>query len=226
VDASLGGVHEILLYVCAAVVVAAGSQLLIALAVDEPGPPWVILRRVWERPVPWVAAGLVALLTVMAVAQVAHPAIIEDLQRDPHGGWWRVVTALLVQSSGGVQLVFNWAALVVVAPIAERVIGPAATLAVFLIAGVTAQVVSAAGWSRYGGGDSVAICGLVGALAVFYLLRGPRSGLRRLALLIPAAALVLLLLTNNHGAGLAVGCVLGLPLALRGRADRPAVVSS
>jgi len=207
-------VHGILLYVCAAVVVAAGSQVLIAFAVGEPGPPWLILRQVWGRPFPWVAAGLVALLTVMAVVQVAHPAVIEDLQRDPHGGWWRVVTALLVQSSGGVQLVFNLAALIVVAPIAERVIGPAATLAVFLIAGVTAQVVSAAGWSRVGGGDSVAICGLVGALAVLCTLRGPRPGLRRLALLIPAAAVVLLLLANNHGVGLAVGCVLGLPLAV------------
>jgi len=207
-------VHGILLYVCAAVVVAAGSQVLIAFAVGEPGPPWLILRQVWARPFPWVAAGLVALLTVMAAVQVAHPAVIGDLQREPGGGWWRVVSALLVQSSGGFQLVFNLAALIVVAPIAERTIGPAATLAVYLIAGVTAQVVSAAGWSRHGGGDSVAICGLVGALAVLYALRGPRVGLRRLALLIPAAAVVLLLLTNNHGVGLAVGCVLGLPLAL------------
>ena len=207
--------HGILLYVCAAVVVAAGSQVLIAFAVGEPGPPWLILRQVWGRPFPWVAAGLVALLTVMAVVQVAHPAVIGDLQREPGGGWWRVVSALLVQSSGGFQLVFNLAALIVVAPIAERTIGPAATLAVYLIAGVTAQVVSAAGWSRHGGGDSVAICGLVGALAVLYALRGPRVWLRRLALLIPAAAVVLLLLlTNNHGVGLAVGCVLGLPLAL------------
>jgi rhomboid protease GluP len=210
-----------LLYLCAAVVVAVGSQILIACSGAEPGPPWLLLRRIWGRPFPWVAAGLVALLTVMAVTQVVHPAVIGDLQRDPDGGWWRPVTALLVQSSGGFQLVFNLAALIVVAPIAERVIGPAATLAVFLIAGVAAQVVSAAGWSRHGGGDSVAICGLVGALAVRYALRGPRPGLRRLALLIPAAAVVLLLLTNNHGVGLAAGCLLGLPLAsIRSDRDR------
>ena len=218
--------HEVLLYLCAAAVVAAGSQVLVAYSGAEPGPPWLILRRVWARPVPWVAAGLVALLTVMAVVQVVHPAVIGDLQRDPGGGWWRCGTALLVQSSGGVQLVFNWAALVVVAPIAERTIGPTAALAVYLIAGVTAQAVSAAGWSPHGGGDSVAICGLVGALAVRYLLRGPRPGLRRLTLLIPAATLVLLLLTNNHGVGLAVGCLLGLPLALRDRTRTPAAVSS
>ena len=213
--------HGVLLYICAAVVVAAGSQVLIAYSGAEPGPPWLILRKIWSRPLPWVAAGLVALLTVMGVAQVVHPALIGDLERDPHGGWWRVLTALLVQSSGGIQLVFNWAALVVVAPIAERAIGPAVTLAVFLIAGVIAQVVSAAGWSRHGGGDSVAICGLVGALAALYLLRGPRPGLRRLTLLIPAAAVLLLLLANNHGVGLAVGCLLGLPLAVTAGRDRP-----
>jgi rhomboid protease GluP len=66
----------------------------------------------------------------------------------------------------------------------------------------------------------VAICGLVGALAVSYSLRGTRRDLRLLQLLIPVAALVLCVLTNNHGVGLAVGCVLGVPLA--GRLGRPA----
>jgi rhomboid protease GluP len=208
--------RESLLYVCAAVVVAVGSSLLSVLVAGEPGPPWIVLRRAWERPVPWAALALVAVLTVMAIAQLVHPAVIGDLQREPHGGWWRCVTALLVQSSGSVQLIFNWLALVVVAPIAERAIGAAATLAVFLLAGVISHVVSTAGWSPHGGGDSVAICGLVGALSTLYALRGNRPPLRRLSLLIPAAALVLLLLTNNHGVGLAAGCLLGLPLARRG----------
>jgi membrane associated rhomboid family serine protease len=52
-----------------------------------------------------------------------------------------------VQSSGGFQLIFNLAALIVVAPIAERVLSAATTLAVFLLAGVTSHVVSTAGWA-------------------------------------------------------------------------------
>ncbi|WP_436533771.1 rhomboid family intramembrane serine protease [Actinoplanes sp. HUAS TT8] len=218
--------HDIALYLCAGVVVGIGSQVLLAFTVSERIPPSVLLRRIWARPVPWVAAGLVALLTVMAVLQVAHPAIIDDLQREPGGGWWRCVTGLLVQTSGWVQLLGNLAALIVVAPVAERVLGSVTTLAVYLIAGVAAQAVSVAGWSPHGGGDSVAICGLVGALSVLYALRGnqrdagdERDGdahaqrLRRLALLVPVAAVVLLVLTNNHGVGLAVGCLLGVPLA-------------
>jgi rhomboid protease GluP len=107
--------HEVLLYLSAAAVVAIGSLVLVASIDTEPGPPWVILRKAWARPIPWAAFALVALLTIMAVVQVVHPAVIDDLQRDPHGGWWRSVTALLVQSSGSFQLIFNLAALIVVA---------------------------------------------------------------------------------------------------------------
>jgi rhomboid protease GluP len=207
-------VHVIVLYLCAGAVVAAGMQVLVALAgPEEPGPPWLLLRRIWTRPVPWTAFALVSLMAIMAVAQTVHPALIGDLQRDPAGGWWRCVTALLVQSSGAVQLFVNLAALVVVAPIAERTFGAVAMLAVYLLAGVSSHLVSAAGWSPHGAGNSVAIYGLVGALAVFYLLRGDRLVPRRLAVLVPAAAIVLCVLTNNHGIGLAVGCLLGVPLA-------------
>jgi rhomboid protease GluP len=202
---------NIALYVCAGVVVFVGSQIL--LARTGFGPPWEVVPRMWRRPVPPAAAVLVAALALMGVWQTADPAIIGTLQRDPDGGWWRVVTALLVQSSGWFQTVFNFAALVVVAPVAARTLGNLRALAVYLVAGVAAQVVSAADWSPHGGGDSVAICGLVGALAVGYALRGTRRELRLAALAIPAAAVALCLLTNNHGIGLAVGCLLGVPLA-------------
>ena len=92
--------REVLLYLGAAVVVAVGCLVLTALIDTEPGPPWVILRKAWARPIPWAAFGLVALLTVMAVVQVVHPAVIDDLQRDPHGGWWRCVTAASRHAAG------------------------------------------------------------------------------------------------------------------------------
>lgn len=199
---------HVILYLCAAAVVLAGTQLLLELTGF--GPPWEVVPRMWRRPVPPVAAALVAVLAVMGVVQTVHPAIIGTLERDPDGGWWRCVTALLVQSSGWFQVVFNLAALVVVAPVAARTLGSLWTLVVYLVAGVAAHVVSTAGWSPHGGGDSVAICGLVGALAVGYSLRGTRRDLRRLLLLIPAAAVVLCALTNNHGVGLAVGCLFGV----------------
>ncbi|MFE0178255.1 rhomboid family intramembrane serine protease [Streptomyces sp. NPDC059002] len=211
--------HSVLLYGCAVVVIVSGIQLLATLATqdhEEMSPPLALLRA-WRQPVPRAATGLVAAMVVLGVAQTAAPAMIDALERHPHGAWWRAVTALTVQSSGWFQLLFNLAALAVVAPLAERQFGSWRMVLVFMASGVTAQAVSMAGWSLQGGGDSVAICGLVGALATWYAARGSVIALRRVTLLIPAAGLVLCLLANNHGVGLLVGSALGVGLATSAR---------
>ncbi|MFI7009818.1 rhomboid family intramembrane serine protease [Streptomyces sp. NPDC050145] len=214
--------HSVALYGCAAVVVVVGVRVLAAIAVlgdrdaREVAPPQALLRA-WRRPLPWAAALLVTVMVAFGIAQLAAPGLIDALERQPHGDWWRAGTALLVQSSGWFQLLFNLAALAAVAPVAERHFGPVRTLMVFLLSGVTAQAVSMSGWSPTGGGDSVAICGLVGALATWYALRGTDPLLRRTAPLVPLAGLVLCLLTNNHGVGLLMGSLLGAGLALPAR---------
>ncbi|GAA0315804.1 hypothetical protein GCM10010302_63620 [Streptomyces polychromogenes] len=206
--------HRVVLYGCAVAVVASGVGVLAALVARDDGnvPPPVALIRAWRRPVPPVAAGMVAVMVVLGVAQNVVPGMVGALEREPGGGWWRAVTALGVQSSGWGQLLLNLAALAVVAPVAERQFGAWRTVLVFAVSGVAAQAVSMAGWSPRGGGDSVAICGLVGALAAWYVVRG--DGARRgAALLVPAAGLVLCLLADNHGVGLLVGGGLGAALA-------------
>ncbi|MFE1954433.1 rhomboid family intramembrane serine protease [Streptomyces sp. NPDC059524] len=220
--------HSVMLYGCAAVVVVVGVRVLAAIAVlgdrdtqetrdtGETSPPQALLRA-WRRPLPWAAALLVAVMVAFGIAQLAAPGVIDALERQPHGDWWRAGTALLVQSSGWFQILFNLAALVAVAPVAERHFGPVRTLMIFVLSGVTAQAVSMSGWSPTGGGDSVAICGLVGALATWYALRGTDLLLRRTAPLVPLAGLVLCLLTNNHGVGLLMGSLLGAGLALPAR---------
>ncbi|MDL2081900.1 rhomboid family intramembrane serine protease [Streptomyces sp. GXMU-J15] len=207
--------HGVLLYGCAVAVIGSGIQLLTTLATKDGAetPPPLALLQAWRHPVPRAATALLVTMVVLGVAQTAAPAMIDTLERHPHGAWWRAVTALLVQSSGWFQLLFNLAALAVVAPIAERQFGAWRTLLIFSVSGVTAQAVSMAGWSLQGGGDSVAICGLVGALATWYAARGSVVALRRTALAIPAAGLVLCLLTNNHGVGLVIGSALGAGLA-------------
>ncbi|MEU3466873.1 rhomboid family intramembrane serine protease [Streptomyces sp. NPDC006687] len=216
--------HTLALYACAAAVLASGVPLLASLAAEgrERTPPPLALLRAWRRPVPPVAAGLVAVMAVLGAVQTAVPAMVGALERKPDGAWWRAVTALLVQSSGGVQLLFNLVALAAVVPVAERWFGPWRTVLVLAVSGVAAQAVSMAGWSTRGGGDSVAICGLVGALATAYAARGGVAALRRAALLVPAAALVLCLLANNHGVGLLVGCLLGVVPAAAGTRTPPA----
>ncbi|WP_052713566.1 rhomboid family intramembrane serine protease [Streptomyces katrae] len=215
--------HTVSVYGCAAAVVVPGIQVLAALAAEgqERTPPPLALLRAWRRPVPRVASVLVAAMVLLGVVQTVVPATVEALEREPHGPWWRAVTALAVQSSGWFQLLLNLAALVVVAPVAERQFGAWRTGLVFAASGVAAQSVSMAGWSPRGGGDSVAICGLVGALAAWYAVRGGTTALRWAALAVPAAGLGLCLLTNNHGVGLLVGCALGLGIALAAPARPP-----
>ncbi|WP_424855577.1 rhomboid family intramembrane serine protease [Streptomyces sp. SAI-170] len=199
-----------------------GTQILAAVIGPgrAAGGPLVPLGA-WRRPFPVGAAALVALMTAFAVAQSAFPAMVGRLERVPDGAWWRVLTALLVQSSGWFQIVFNLAALIAVAPVAEWLFGTVRMLGVYVTGGVAAQVVSAAGWSPHGAGNSVAVCALVGALAAGYALRGSVPGVRRLALLVPAAGTVLCLLADNHGVGLLVGAALGTGLTLLQRTDEP-----
>ncbi|WP_189304902.1 rhomboid family intramembrane serine protease [Streptomyces albospinus] len=178
---------------------------------------------------PWGTITLFAVMAVMAVVQYAVPAAVNDLMRQPgalsNGQWWRAGTALLVQSSGITQIALNLPALLVVGAVAESALGRWRTLAVFLTSGVLAHVVSLADWSPRGGGDSVAICGLLGALAVTCLLRGNALGLTFkdswYALIVPAAGLFLCLVHNNHGAGLLAGCLLGLAITARMRTRLP-----
>ncbi|MEV5510903.1 rhomboid family intramembrane serine protease [Streptomyces orinoci] len=206
--------HVITLYAGAVAVIGPGMQIIAARTTGRRTAPPQLLAALWRRPVPWAAAGLLAVMVVMALVQTAVPGVMGHLERTPDGPWWRAVTALLVQTSGWTQLTFNLAALVGIAPAAERLLGPVLMPVVFLLSGIAAHAVSMAGWSVHGGGDSVGLCGLVGALACAYALTGERAGLRWTALLVPVAGALLCVLRNNHGIGLLAGSVLGAALTL------------
>ncbi|MEV5948244.1 rhomboid family intramembrane serine protease [Streptomyces sp. NPDC051993] len=214
--------HMVILYCCAAAVVVPGTKIIQAEAGGRRVSPVELLRILWRRPVPWAAVAVIAAMAVMAAVQTVAPSVMDHLQREPGAPWWRAVTALLVQTSGWPQLTFNLAAAVVVTPVAQRLLGPVLMPLVFLVSGVAAQAVSMAGWSVTGGGDSVALCGLVGALAIARTLHAATPAARLLPLLVPAAGLVLCALSNNHGVGVLTGCVLGaIAMALPGRRPRP-----
>jgi membrane associated rhomboid family serine protease len=216
--------REVVLYLCAAMVIWSGVRLIQERLGAENHPP-VELLKLLRRPVPPFATFLAALMAVMAVVQIVHPSVIGTLERDPGGAWWHCVTALLVQSDGWEQIIFNYAALVAIAPFAERMVGSRPAALVYLVSGVAAQAVSTAGWYPIGAGNSVALCGQLAACATLYILRGPDPALRHRLLLIPTAALILCALTNNHGIGLLTGCVFGATFAALNRwpvaGDRP-----
>jgi membrane associated rhomboid family serine protease len=125
-------------------------------------------------------SGRAPILTIIAVTgalaaaavQYTVPAAVPALQRDPsalrHGEVWRLVTPLLVQTLGWYQVAANLATLVVVGLATERVLGGWRWAALFT-AGAAGGQFAAYAWHEPGGGDSIAICGLAGGLAVALL---------------------------------------------------------
>jgi membrane associated rhomboid family serine protease len=119
------------------------------------------------RRTPVLTAALVVVTAVVSVAGLLSPPLLAALQRAPaglHGQAWRWVTSLLVQDGGVFGTVSNLAFLLVIGAAAEQVLPRRAMLGLYLTAGLVGQ---AAGylWQPFGAGNSVAICGLAGALA-------------------------------------------------------------
>lgn len=119
------------------------------------------------RRLPVLTGALWVLGVVFGVAGLVRPSVLAALQRTPealHGEWWRWLTSLLVQDGGVAGTVSNLLFLLVVGAAAEQVRSRRALLGLYLVAGLAGQVAGQL-WQPFGGGNSVAICGLAGGLA-------------------------------------------------------------
>ena len=147
--------------------------------------------------------------------------------RTTNGEWWRLVTSLFVHT-GLLQLVVNMLGLLQIGLLLERLVGRVALVAVYVLAGVFASLVSlSASPVDVSVGASGAIFGMYGLLlapAIWSLFNRsavtiPLKTARRL---IPAAAVFLLyngLQGRPDRAGFLVGFACGLALA-RGIGER------
>jgi membrane associated rhomboid family serine protease len=127
-----------------------------------------------RRP-PWLTLTVFLCTAVPSCLQAAVPATLHDLERTPAGltgQWWRSVTSLTVQDGGVLGTLSNLAFLLIIGTIAEQVLTRPRWLALYLVPGLAGEFV-AYSWQLTGGGNSVAVCGLSGALAVL-MLRDPR----------------------------------------------------
>lgn len=123
-----------------------------------------------RRP-PWLTLTVFLCTAVPSCLQAAVPAILRDLERTPAGltgQWWRSVTSLTVQDGGVLGTLSNLAFLLIIGTIAEQVLTRPRWLALYLVPGLAGEFV-AYGWQPTGAGNSVAVCGLSGALAVLML---------------------------------------------------------
>jgi len=116
--------------------------------------------------------------TAMAIAQLLHPRLLDDLQRTPaglHGDWWRTVSTLVVQDGfrgqgvgGVVGGVLNLVFLLVLGAAAEQAVSRWRWLLGYLGAALVGEFVGYA-WQPTGGGNSVADCGLAAIIVLAYL---------------------------------------------------------
>jgi membrane associated rhomboid family serine protease len=130
------------------------------------------------RPVRPVVTAVVLVVTVVAsVSALANAAVMRAMTRDVgelrHGQWWRIVSPILVQSSGWGQLVFNMSGLVVIGAALEQRLSRPIWIVVYLVGGV-GSIALLTRWrpDDTGGGSSDAIAALIGALAVVFAVRG------------------------------------------------------
>jgi len=117
--------------------------------------------------VPWLTLAVTAVTGAGYAWQVADPHLVTVVGRDPTGlHWshvWRVASPLLIQSDGATQAAFNLVTLLVFGAWVERAWGRRAWAVGYLGAGLVGQLVGYA-WNPPGGGNSVAVCGLVGLI--------------------------------------------------------------
>ena len=163
---------------------------------------------------PWLTLGVFAVTAIFTVAMWWWPQIGTALERDPamlHGEWWRFGTTWLVLTDGWTQIVLNNVALLVFGTIVERRIGRGWWIAAYLIAGLAGELAGIF-WQPVGGGNSVAICGLIGLFAISQLdLKGvPLLARFGAATLCALLALWLAFRSDIHGVALATGLLVAV----------------
>ena len=169
---------------------------------------------------PWATLTTWICTAAAGSVQLLHPVLLHQFGRDPAGlaagQWWRMVTPMFVQDGGLLGLVFNLVALAVIGTLAETLLGPRRWLMVYFFAGLFGNAVSSMWLNPTGAGNSMAVAGLLGVLAVAILGARRRYGvylsvrLRAVAGTLPVLAIVDTAQHDNHGLPFLLGMVLGL----------------
>lgn len=119
---------------------------------------------------PLLTLVVVLATTIGAAAQLADAGVFDAMRRDPdalaNGEWWRIVSPLFVlDGTPWLHYAADTAVLIVVGATLEWEVG-ALRWALLFAAGALAGQALGYAWDPDGAGVSVAICGLVGGLAV------------------------------------------------------------
>jgi membrane associated rhomboid family serine protease len=124
---------------------------------------------------PWLTIGVFAVTAAVSITQLTRsPWLLARLERTPaglHGQLWRTATSLVVQDGGLIGTASNLFFLLVLGIAAERSVSRGRWLLGYLGAGLAGEIAGYA-WQPTGGGNSVAVCGLAGIVAIALCHRG------------------------------------------------------
>jgi rhomboid protease GluP len=181
-----------------------------------------------SRRVPWLTLGVfVVTSAVTAAMYLRWPELGPLLQRDPkmlQGEWWRFVTTWLVLTDGWSQVILNSAGLLIYGTLVEQTIDRRWWVVAYVVAGLAGELVGIF-WQPVGGGNSVAICGLIGLYSVWVALRPSKAGPPPLVGTVVWGGIGLWLITHSdiHGAALCAGFIVGaVAWAISGRTEEQA----
>ena len=166
--------------------------------------------------VPLATLFMLALVGAVFSAQLAFPELLPLLTREGslirRGELWRGVTALFAQDGGVAGAIFNMTILLALGVVADQLLGTRRWLLIYLGAGVITEFLALV-WQPHGAGNSIAVFGLAGALAVIGV--GRRMAVVQIlsSLAAIAAGLGLLIQRDIHGIGFWIGAAICLGLA-------------
>jgi membrane associated rhomboid family serine protease len=172
---------------------------------------------------PRTTAGVFLVTSFFTAVGWVHAPFVRAVERSPaalaNGEWWRLISPILVNSHGWMQVTLNLVALAIVGVVAERLWGSGLWIVFYIVGGVAGEVAGLA-WKPIGAGTSVAVCGLLGSVAVSLLAsRGTLPG-RVGAFSILAAGLLLTYFHDLHGPPILVTAILAaVILASRGTVE-------
>ena len=167
-----------------------------------------------SRGIPWLTLAVFVVTSAVTAAMYWRwPELGPLLERDPKmltGEWWRFVTTWLVQTDGWQQVLLNSAGLLIYGTLVEQTIGRRWWVVAYVVAGLVGEVVGI-WWQPVGGGNSVAICGLIGLYSVWLTQRPSRGGPPPVVGTVVWGGLGLWLITHSdiHGAALCAGFIIG-----------------
>ena len=163
---------------------------------------------------PWLTLAVMLVTAATTGAALLRPEIGALLQRNAflirQGEVWRIVTTWLVETDGWAQIAVNFAGLAIFGTLAELLVGRRWWVAGYLVAGLAGELAGYF-WQPIGGGNSVAICGLIGLFSVWQVRRQPSLGPQRFlgTVVWLGLAVWLLLRADLHGPALLAGFVVG-----------------